>query len=227
MTPSTQAGRGAAPCTRRRRGRRTRGPAAATWRAWAVAGAALLLGSCAAPLPPVTWLRLPDELAAPALAPPDERVAGQTWQLVVPVALPGHLDRDAVLVPRGAAGLQPLGGVRWAEPLRDAVPRLLRDDLARALGTPAWVAPLPPGVRPTRQLRVEIGALDVAPEGRGVVLRARWSVADAGGQAPPRLGQLSTTVAAASPDADALAVAHRRALRELAAAIAAQAVTAP
>lgn len=173
-----------------------------------------LLGACATPLPPVTWVRLPvdDVVATPAASVPTREV----WQLMAPVLLPGHLDRDALLVPSGAAGLQPLGGVRWAEPLRDAVPRLLRADLSRLLGTPLWTAPLPPGVTPTRQLRVEFLALDVTPDGRGVTLQARWSLADPAGGSAPALGEASFIEPAASAQPGALAAAHRSALRRLA-----------
>jgi len=123
----------------------------------------------------------------------------------------------------GSAGLQPLPGLRWAEPLRDAVPRLLRGDLAQALGAPLWLAPLPPGVRPTRQLRLELLALDVGADGRSVALHARWSVADASGARVPRLGEAALRVPAAGSDGAALATAHRQALQQLAQRIAAAA----
>ncbi len=202
---------------------------------WKPAAITLLVGvttwlaGCAASAPPAQWLRLPADAGTSPMPPPDPSTAAQVWQLVGAVALPGHLDRDAVLVPSGNvgnagnAGLQPLPGVRWAEPLRDAVPRLLRGDLARALGSPLWLAPLPPGVRPTRQLRVELLALDVGSDGRSVVLQARWSVADASGASAPRLGEAALQVPAGGSDGAALAAAHRQALQQLAQRIAAAA----
>lgn len=183
----------------------------------------LLVAACASPLPPIQLLRLSAEAPAATgfVAPrPDPAVS---WQLMPPVSLPGHLDRDALLVPLGGAGVQPLGGARWAEPLRDAAPRLLRLDLERRLGQPLWSAPLPPGVAITHQLRVDIAAFDVGADGRSVSLRARWSVADVRGAAPPRLHETSFAAAAAGADADALAAAHRLALWELAGRIAAEA----
>lgn len=184
------------------------------------------LSACGTRLPPVTWVRLPALGTEPVdrvVLPPG--ASGQVWQLMAPVTLPGHLDRDALLVPQGAAGLQPLGGARWAEPLRDAVPRLLRADLSQALGLPMWAMPLPPGVQPTRQLRVEFGALDVTPDGRGVTLQARWSVADPGGATAPRVADAAFVTPASGADAPALAAAHRQALQQLARRIA-QAVAA-
>lgn len=180
-----------------------------------VAMLAALLAGCASPLPPVTWLRLPAEVPGSEV-PPTAPVGREVWQLMAPVGLPGHLDRDALLVGTGGASLQPLGGVRWAEPLRDVVPRLLRQDLSRAWGAPVWAAPLPPGVRPTRQLRVEFSALDVTADGRGVQLQARWSLADAQGATPPQVGEAAFVTPASGADADALAAAHRRAVQQLA-----------
>lgn len=181
-------------------------------------GAVLGLAGCASSLPAVQWLRLPADPPKASAAP---GAAAASWQLMAPVPLPGHLDRDALLVPQGQAGLQPLGGARWAEPLRDAVPRLLRQDLARLRGAPLWVAPLPPGVRPARQLRLEIGLLEVGADGRSVRLQARWSLADPAGGSAPQLGEAAFTTAAGGSDADALAVAHRQALWQLAQRVAA------
>ena len=191
---------------------------------------AALLAACASQLPPLIWLRLPAEAPAQALGPqgatavvpnPSTGANAHTWQLMSPVSLPGHLDHDALLVPQGSAGLQPLAGARWAEPLRDAVPRLLRQDVARRLAQPLWTAPLPPGVRPDRQLRLDIDTLDVAPDGRSVHLRAHWSLADVNGRSPPQLHEAAFVVPGTGADADALVLAHRQALWLLAGRIAA------
>ena len=109
---------------------------------------AAALGACASP-PAPQWVRLP---AATPLPTPEADAAKipastHTWQLMLPVRLPDYLDRDALLVPQGGAGLQALPGYRWAEPLRESVPRLLRQDLAVLLGeSQVWTAPLPPGL---------------------------------------------------------------------------------
>ena len=189
---------------------------------------ALLLTGCVVgtgslpPLPPLQWARMPAQPeSAPAARPAP--AGSDVWQLVAPVPIPGHLDRDALLLPRGQAGLTPMAGVRWAEPLRDAVPRLLRDDLSGLLGAPVWQAPLPPGVRPTRQLRIELMALELRPEGDAVVARARWSIAtprDA--SAPPRVGEAATEVRVADAGPESVVRAHREALWRLAQAVAAR-----
>ena len=182
---------------------------------------ATVLAACSSHLPPQFWLRLPVEPEADATSAAPPAAGNSVWQLIGPISLPGHLDRDALLVPQGHAGLQPLAGARWAEPLRDAVPRLLRQDLARQMGQPLWTAPLPPGVRPNRQLRLDIDALDLAQDARSVMLRARWSLADARGQVPPQLHEAAFSVPSSGADADALVQAHRQALWLLAGRVAA------
>ena len=190
------------------------------------------LAGCAAPLAPVSWIRLPldppgqsislEPEAAGSAAPGAGRTARSqpAWLLRSPVALPGYLDRDAVLAPQGAAGLGPLDGLRWAEPLRDAVPRLLRRDLERRLDADVWVAPVPPGASFGRQLAVELLAFDVLSERRGVAVRARWTLADPGGALPPRIFEDAFVTLVEAPDPDGLALAHRLALWRLAGRIA-------
>ena len=190
----------------------------------------LLAGCTAAPVPPTTWLRLSTE-PLPAATSPARATAGtavasaEVWQFVLPVSLPGQLDREAVFVPQGAAGawVQPLAGARWIEPLRDTVPRVLREDLMRQLGgTVLWWAPLPPGVVATRQLRVEIVAFEIAGDGRSLVTEARWTLADARGARPPAVHTARLSTPPASPGgAEGWAIAHRQALAELATRIAA------
>ncbi len=182
----------------------------------------LWLAGCAAPLPAVQWLRLPAQPPASSAAPPPAAAtAGPPIQLLGAVGLPGHLDRSAMMVPQGSASLQPLGTTRWAEPLRDAVPRLLRADLAQLLGAPVWTSPLPPGVVPPLQLRLDFQALDVAPDLRSLRLQARWTLADPQGGRVPSVHEASFDTPAASADADALAQAHRLALFTLARQVAA------
>ncbi|MBL8286665.1 MAG: membrane integrity-associated transporter subunit PqiC [Rubrivivax sp.] len=193
---------------------------------------------------PVQWLRLsadapmlpaPDgsRAAAAAAAPaPASAGAGEVWQLVLPVALPAHLERDTLFVPQagvpGGGAVQPLAGARWIEPLRDAVPRVLREDIARSLharnGAPVlWRSPLPPGLVPTRQLRVEITAFEIGSGARAVVTHARWSIADARGERPPQVheARFDTAPAALPADAADWAAAHRQAIAALAERIAA------
>jgi uncharacterized protein len=171
-----------------------------------VAVAAVAAAATVVPVVPVT----------PAVAP-----TPAVWQLAMPVRVPDYLDRDAVLVPQGQAGLQALPGQRWAEPLRESVPRLLRADLAALLGEArVWSAPLPAGVQVTRLLRVELLALESNAERSAVVLRARWSISDPNGRAAPEAHSAAFDVPSAGLEVDSLVAAHRMALWRLAERIA-------
>lgn len=191
----------------------------------------LVVAGCAGTSPVLQQWRLPNAVpgVAASLATPaaTATVSAPTavpavWQLMSPLQLPDYLDRDALLVPRGQAGLQPLPGHRWAEPLRESVPRLLQQDLGVLRGESAvWRAPLPAGVRVERQLRVELRVFEATADRSAVTLQARWSLADPAGGTAPQVLSTGLSVPVAGRDADALVAAHRVALWQLAERIAA------
>ena len=135
------------------------------------------------------------------------------WQLVTPVRLPDYLDRDALLVPQGQAGLQTIPGYRWAEPLRESVPRVLRQDLAMLLGEDrVWTSPVPDSVVIDQQLRIELLAFESNAERTAAVLQARWIVTKKGSASLGRSHSATLTVPSKGADADSLVAAHRQAL---------------
>ena len=173
---------------------------------------AALLVACGTPPPAPRLYQLRAAPPEPVVAQPST----QTVQLQA-VSLPELLERDALLIPQGQAGLDALSGHRWAEPLREAVPRVLRQDLAALIGEArVWTSPLPAGVVPTRRLRVEILVLQARPDRRGVDLEARWTLTDAAGNAPPRVELARIEATAAGTEPDARGAAHRLALWQLA-----------
>ena len=190
----------------------------------------LALAGCAGTSPPVQLYRLPLQPPVPlqAMAAPATPVV--PFVLLSPVTLPDYLDRDALVVPTGAAGLQVLAGQRWAEPLRESVPRLLRLDLATLLGDAAvHGAPLAAGTDPGRALKVELLAFEPTADRSTVTLVARWEwrvragEAGAGGRAEgglPTSQNARLSVAAGDSTVEALVVAHRVALSQLAGQIA-------
>lgn len=181
----------------------------------------VMLGGCVTrtPQPAPTLYRLP--IASPVDVGPISVPSGWVWQIVGTPRVPEYLDRDALLMPHGDAGLRPLPGHRWAEPLHEAVPRVLRQDLAALLGAErVWTGPVPPGISVTRQLRLELQALEATPDRRAVRLRARWTLVDPTGQTPPKADQADLNVASAGTDPDHLVSAHRLALWRLAERIA-------
>lgn len=176
-----------------------------------------LLVACGTPQPAPQLYQL--RAAAPVAVVPVPST--QVVQLLA-VSLPELLERDALLVPQGQTGLEALSSHRWAEPLRDAVPRVMRQDLAALIGEArVWVAPVPPGVVVTRRLRVEILALQARADRSGVMLEARWTLSDAAGNTPPRVELTRIEAAATGPEPDALVAAHRLALWKLAEQLAA------
>lgn len=182
---------------------------------------ALMLGGCVTrtPQPPPTLYRLP--IASPVNVGPINVPSGWVWQIVGTPRVPEYLDRDALLMPHGDAGLRPLPGHRWAEPLQEAVPRVLRQDLAALLGADrVWSGPVPPGISVTRQLRLELQALEATPDRRAVHLRARWTLVDPTGKTSPAADQADLKVTSAGTDPDHLVSAHRLALWRLAERIA-------
>ncbi len=169
--------------------------------------------------PPVQLYQLRADPAA--LGPLPAATVSPTWALG-PVVLPDYLDRDAIVRTSGQASLVSNPGERWAESLRDAVPRLLQQDLARLRGSDSvWRMPMPPGVMAERQLRVEIQRLDADSAGRSVVLQARWTLIDPSGASKPVVAERRIEVSVAAADTDSLVSAHRTALWQLAQAIAA------
>lgn len=178
----------------------------------------VLLAACAGnPAPSTRWYELRSEPPGPrpALKPGD----GTVWEVSGVVAMPGALDRDTLMVASGAAGLQPLAGHRWAEPLRESIPRLLVSDLALLRGEGlVWRAPAPAGVTVGKRLRVEIVTLLADAAQRTLRVQARWWFTDARAatNAAPTLGSADFTVELGDASPDALAAAHRVALWQLA-----------
>lgn len=180
----------------------------------------LVLAGCGSS-PPVQLYQLRADPPAGSVITAPGLKAIERWALAT-VQLPDYLDRDALVIPSGRAGLQALQGHRWAEPLRDAVPRLLLADLARLRGTEqVWRAPAPPGVTVDRQLRIELRQFEAAGEQapRQVLLSARWVLVDPAGRLAARVGETRLAVPTADASPDALAAAHRLALWQLAQAI--------
>ncbi len=202
----------------------------------AIVAAAALLAGCASS-PPTRWyeLRIDAPSGPPAGAPtapaptttPPGAVAPAApavWELAPRIALPGALDRDTIVVADGDAGVEPLTGHRWAEPLRDAIPRVLLHDLRRLHGADrVFTAPAPAGVDVNRQLRVEVLALQADASRRAVRVVAQWWWSDARrAHVAPVRGAADFTVDIDDPaSVDALAAAHRVALLRVAEQIAA------
>jgi uncharacterized protein len=182
---------------------------------WGALCAVLALCTGCAGSPPVHLYRLSAEL--PAGAAVVQPLANAPRWAFISVTLPDYLDRDAILVPTGQAGLNSLPGQRWAEPLRDAVTRVMRADLTRLRGADRlWSLPLPQGVTAQAYLKVELLSFEAAPDRSVVHLAARWWLTDPSGARPTQVHQARFDTAVQGADVDALAAAHRAALWTLA-----------
>jgi uncharacterized protein len=193
------------------------------------------MAGCGAIAPPaMRWYRLPMEPPPGAPASRPQAGAAPVWELAPALPMPEMLERDTLLVEEGAAGIRLLHGHRWAEPLRDTLPRLMQRDLEWWLPG-LWPAPAPTAVPVAGRIQVQLlGLLGSLPL-QQVRASARWVVtpapeADAhananatprSGRAPPRARQDEIQVPWTGTSAESLVVAQRAALWELAARIAA------
>lgn len=181
--------------------------------------AALAAVGCGTPGPPPRLVRLPADAGEASTVAP---AAAAVWELAAEVRLPAYLDRETLVVAHSGAAMELLEGIRWAEPLRDAVPRLLRSDLERLRGADrVWLAPLPEPLRAARRLRVELLACHADVAGRVLLLDARWTLADPAGVRPPQAATARLRLPLPGTDAEAIVRAHRTALWQLAERIAA------
>jgi uncharacterized protein len=181
------------------------------------------LAACSSTSAPLRWYRLPSEPPAGESAPRATASAASgaaVWELAPALPMPELLGRDTLLIEEGEAGIRLLHGHRWAEPLRDALPRLLRDDLARFVPG-LWTGPAAPNVALAGRVQVELLALQGSLPRRQVALSARWVVTPAGAsKAPPRSHRADEAVPWAQASPESLVVAQRVAMWRLAQRIA-------
>ena len=186
---------------------------------------AALVTACGTPGPAPRLYQLRTEAPSGSPAPSTVAVpnAQGVWELASDVRVPAYLDRETLVVLDGTSRLELLEGQRWAEPLRDTLPRLLRHDLALLRGASnVWLAPAPPGVNVNRQLRVEVLSLQASRARGAVLLQARWWFTGDRSAPPQALtAELQVPVSNIN-DGDAIAAAHRLALWQLAERIARQ-----
>ena len=158
--------------------------------------------------------------------PPPSRI--ETTVGVGPVRIPDSLDR--YLVTRKANNEIAISDTdRWADPLRDALGRVLRDNLATLLGTERVVV-FPWGSSTQPDVTVEIELLEFErSSGQTAEIKARWSIERGPGRVPVRTQETSEREPIAGTDAEAaaaaLSVAIGRLSREIAAAVRESAAT--
>lgn len=111
------------------------------------------------------------EASPPPEAPSDAIVVG-----VLPVLLPGHLERPQVVTWAGPGEVKIDEFLRWAEPLDTGVARVMAEDLSALLPTHRVIRAPWPGATALRcRLRLEVAKFGPEESGQ-VVLSGRWAL---------------------------------------------------
>jgi len=132
------------------------------------------MSGCASP--PTRFYALESDIGTPQTAallvnvPPTHRPGCRG--ILGPVTLPSLIDRPQLVVRRGLIRVDILEHERWAEPLRDAIPRIVLDSLRQAApDIPVGVvAPTDPAGR-TITTTLDVGKFDFQTD--GVVIEVR------------------------------------------------------
>lgn len=186
-------------------------PAAGGPARWLFAAALALSGGCGTTTPVRHYLVPPSPAGSAAAAISAGYVLG-----LGPVTLPEYLSRPQMAIRDSAAGIRYHDGHRWAEPLADNVRRVLKENLAGALGSDAILAyPWPRSRAVDVQVTVEITRFDADTAGV-VTLAGHWAALDGSGASLLAPRPVAITTAAAAPAPEAIAVAHGSALAQLA-----------
>jgi len=176
----------------------------------AAIAAALSIAACAGTPAPreqfFTLARPAAGAAPPASATPSVFVG--------PVSIPASVDRTQMVLATGSHQVDISDDYRWAEPLRDAIPRVVAEDLSQGLGTSRVLSSrMAAGAAFDFRVSIEVQRFD-SSLADGATIDALWTVTPAAGSA--RSGRTLAHEALASHDAAALAAAHSRALERIA-----------
>jgi uncharacterized lipoprotein YmbA len=186
-----------------------------TWFLALVLAPMLMLAACASPLKERFYVLSASPMPAPAPGALSYRVA------VGPVTVPAAVDRPQIVLRVDANRVALQEQSRWAEPLKESIPRIVAGNLAALLGD-AQVAADPQDAAVAADCRV---AIDVqrfdSVLGEAATLEVLWRVSGTGGGAATS-GRFVIREPAGGQGYDALAAAHSRALAALSKDLAAE-----
>jgi hypothetical protein len=181
------------------------------WNTALLLASALLIAGCATSPRARHYLIPPVPTGNDAAPFPADKVIG-----LGPVTLPEYLSRPQMAIRTGPGGVEYRDVHRWAEPLADNVPRVLKEDLSARLQTDRIVDyPWPRATSVNIQAKVEISRFDADGAGN-VTLEGRWSLHLSQGAVLIAGQRFSITAPAAVADPAAIALAHGEALAQLA-----------
>lgn len=181
---------------------------------------ALLTASGCGTTPPSRFYLL--ETAAPDSGA--EASAGELHVGIRQVRIPEYLQRNEIVTRKNGAELEPAALHRWAEPLRDGVPRVLIGNISSLLNTEkVSVYPWPGGRPPDYEIDIRIVRFDADDNGV-ITLNAHWRIAgESVGEHPilrkSTIEERFSAGIGGSGFYGRIAAAHSRALTELSAAI--------
>ena len=141
--------------------------------------------------------------------------------VLAPVTIPASVDRPQLIVRQGAVRVVALEQERWAEPLREAVPRVLAESMQAQLTNASVTSAL--GLAPARpevRVSVDITRFEALP-GERVIIEARWGARFADGRAAREGTSVAReSVAGGAQDFEAVVAAEAAGLRQIGAEIA-------
>jgi len=175
----------------------------------------LMLGGCASPLKERFYMLSASPMVAPAPGTLSYRVE------VGPTTVPAAVDRPQIVLRLDANRVALQEQSRWAEPLKESIPRVVASNLAVLLPD-AQVATDAQGaaVAADCQVKIDIQRFD-SVLGEAATLEVLWTVIDTSDGATTN-GRLLVREPAPGQQFDALVAAHSRALAALSQDIAAE-----
>ena len=158
--------------------------------------------------PQVTFYTLaPVAQAGVGSAPPSFTTA------VAPVTLPEYVDRPQLVLNTAGSRVNVLDMHRWAEPLKNAIPRLLADNISRLLGTDR-VSSYPQSASNDADYRVTADFLHFESSGDSVMLEALWNIRPPG-DGPRKIRRFKISEPFREDNNEARVAAYSRALASL------------
>jgi uncharacterized lipoprotein YmbA len=137
---------------------------------------------------------------------------------VAPVTLPELVDRPQLVLNTAGSRVDILEMHRWAEPLKNAIPRLLADNLSRLLGTNR-ISSYPQSVSNSADFRITADFLRFESTGDAVLIEALWNI-HAAGDGPRKIRRFTISENFRDDANDARVAAYSRALAALSRAMA-------
>jgi uncharacterized lipoprotein YmbA len=174
----------------------------------------LILSGCGSPLKERFYILGSSATPAPA-------ASGLSYLVTVgPVTVPGAVDRPQIVLRVGANRVTLQEQSRWAEPLKESIPRVVAGNLAMLLAN-AQVATDPQNATAAGadcRVVLDIQRFD-SVLGEAATLEVLWTVSFTSGGAATS-GRVLIREPAGGPDFDAIVAAHSRALAALSRVIA-------